>query len=191
VLPAVSADFPFWSRAVGLHSAPVIVRRAVPADAGAVAAIYGPIVLETAISFEEVPPGADEIRRRMSSSIVWLVCEDAGEVLGYGYAAAFHPRAAYRWSAEVSIYIAGAARGGGRGRGLLIALLDDLRGRGYVNAFAGIALPNDASVRLFESHGFERIAQQKGVGYKLGRWHDVGWWQLRLREPEVPPGEPA
>ena len=105
----------------------------------------------------------------------------------YAYANRFHIRPAYRWSVEVSVYIDPRSQGKGIGRSLLDSLLDALVVRGYVNAFAGIALPNPASIRLFESRGFEQIALQKQVGFKLGRWRDVGWWQLRLAPATVPP----
>jgi L-amino acid N-acyltransferase YncA len=87
----------------------------------------------------------------------------------------------------VSVYLAEGGRGRGIGRKLLSELLERLTEAGFVNAFAGIALPNSASVGLFEAFGFERIAQQKNVGFKLGAWRDVGWWQLQLRDPTVPP----
>lgn len=164
-----------------------MIRPAVKEDADRVVLIYEPIVRETAISFETQPPTEAEMAARILASDAWLVYEDAEALLGYAYAAPFHRRAAYRWSVEVSIYLAEDARGGGVGRQLLGALLDDLRKRGFVNAFGGIALPNPASIRLFESFGFQQIALQKKVGYKLASWHDVGWWQLRLREPSIPP----
>ena len=163
------------------------IREATPEDAEVVAAIYAPFVTDTAVSFEEVAPSADEMAQRLMESHLWLVAERNGEVVGYAYAAPFHPRASYRWSVEVSIYLAEEARGHGVGRQLLGRLLEELRAAGFVNAFAGTTLPNDGSVALFESFGFERIALQRGVGYKLGAWHDVGWWQLQLRHGPVPP----
>lgn len=162
-------------------------RSAGPDDAEAVLSIYAPIVVDTIISFEEQVPTLDDMRARIAGSHAWLVAEDEGTVVGYAYAGRFHPRSAYRWSAEVSIYLAPVARGRGLGRSLLRALLDELGAMGYVNAFAGITLPNPASVRLFESSGFTKIANWKDAGFKLGRWHDVGWWQLQLRAPSVPP----
>ncbi|CAN5607110.1 GNAT family N-acetyltransferase [soil metagenome] len=164
-----------------------MIRSADGDDADAIRAIYEPIVRHTAISFEIDPPTVESIAQRISDSRAWLVCVRDEEVAGYAYAAPFHPRPAYRWSVEVSVYIAEAHRGTGVATALTAALLGELRAQGSVNAFAGIALPNPASVRLFESFGFERIAVQKSVGFKLGAWHDVGWWQHRLREATVPP----
>ena len=164
-----------------------MVRDATAADAGAIRAIYEPYVLDTAISFEtEVPTEAD-MAVRIAAARAWLVCERDGEVVGYAYAAPFHARAAYRWSSEVSIYVDRGRRRGGVGRELLQALLERLEQVGIVNAIAGIALPNDASQGLFEAFGFRRAATYQAIGYKLDRWHDVGWWQLGLREPSVPP----
>jgi L-amino acid N-acyltransferase YncA len=163
------------------------IREARPEDAVGVLEIYGPIVRETHISFEEESPSLEQISERIAESHLWLVAESGGEILGYAYAAPFHPRPAYRWSVEVSVYLRPEARGRGLGRQLLEGLLERLREMGFVNAFGGVALPNPASVRLFESLGFERIAHQEQVGFKLGSWYDVDWWQLRLRDPTVPP----
>ena len=163
------------------------VRRATTEDAAAALDVYAPYVETTAVSFEETTPSVGEMAQRIASSHLWLVAEDATGVVGYAYAAPFHRRAAYRWSVEVSIYLRDAVRGRGIGRRLLATLLDGLRERGFVNAFAGTTLPNPASVGLFESFGFERVAVQRSVGFKLGAWHDVGWWQLQMREPSVPP----
>jgi L-amino acid N-acyltransferase YncA len=165
------------------------IRAASAEDAAAVAAIYAPYVIGTAVSFEERAPSVNEMAERIENSHVWLVAEDDSGVQGYAYAARFHPRPAYRWSAEVSIYLSEHARGRGVGKRLLRELLDGLVARGLVNAFAGTTLPNAASVGLFESFGFEKITHQKKVGFKLGRWHDVGWWQLQLRDASVPPPE--
>lgn len=158
-------------------------RPATAGDAAAVRSIYEPMVRETPVSFEEEVPDTDEVVRRIDDSIAWWVCELDEAIIGYAYAGPFHTRAAYRWSAEVSLYVASNHHRKGVGRALLDALLDELRRRDFANAFAGIALPNDASVNLFESFGFRRVALFERVGYKLGRWHDVGWWQLRLDEP--------
>ena len=166
-----------------------MIRDATPADAAAIAAIYAPMVTDTIISFEEEPPSADEVARRIAASHVWLVAEEHGDVVGYAYASPFHPRAAYRWSVEVSIYLAREARGRGVGKELLAPLLDRLREMGFVQAFGGTALPNPASERLLESFGFEKVAHWERVGFKFDAWHDVSWRQLTLQEPTVPPPE--
>jgi L-amino acid N-acyltransferase YncA len=165
----------------------VTVRDAAAADAAAVAAIYAPLVTDTIISFEEEPPSATEMAERIAASQAWLVAEEDGEVVGYAYAARFHPRAAYRWSTEVSIYLVPAARGRGIGKRLLGELLERLKEMGFVNVFGGTSLPNAASERLLESFGFKKIAHWEHVGFKFDAWHDVSWRQLTLQEPTVPP----
>jgi L-amino acid N-acyltransferase YncA len=164
-----------------------VIRHATQADAPAVAAIYAPLVRDTIISFEEEPPSAEEMAERIATSHVWLVAEEDGEVVGYAYAARFHPRAAYRWSAEASVYLSPEARGRGIGTRLVTELLERLKAMGFVNVFGGTALPNPASERLLESFGFKKVAHWEHVGFKLGAWHDVSWRQLTLQEPTVPP----
>ncbi|MCW2923563.1 MAG: Phosphinothricin acetyltransferase [Thermoleophilia bacterium] len=156
-------------------------------DAEAVARIHAPYVTDTAVSFEEDAPDAAEMARRITGAIRWLVCERDGAVVGYAYAGAFHGRAAYRWSVELSVYVDGSARRSGVGGELLDELLRELREGGYVQAFAGATLPNPGSVGLFGSRGFRRVATFEAVGHKLGAWHDVAWMQLALREPTSPP----
>lgn len=168
----------------------ITVRAATEADASALAAIYAPYVTDTAISFDESPPDAEEMWARVERSHDWLVAEADGVVLGYAYAGPFHGRAAYRWSVEVSIYLAADARRRGIGSRLLDELLARVREAGFVQAFAGIALPNPASQGLFESRGFRAAARYDAVGYKGGAWHDVGWWQLQLTEPTASPAPP-
>lgn len=169
------------------------VRLASPSDGAAVAAIYGPIVEATAISFEAVPPDAAEMARRIAQTMEshpWLVCEVDGHVAGYAYASPHRARAAYRWSVDTSVYVAERWRRSGVGRDLYAFLFDLLAAQGLVNAYAGIALPNPASVRLHEAMGFTSIGVYEGVGYKLGRWHDVGWWQRALTPAPEAPDEP-
>lgn len=165
----------------------VLTRLASPGDAQDILDIYTPFVTDSATSFEEEPPSAQEMSERITGSHVWVVAEDAGRICGYAYATRFHPRAAYRWSVEVSIYLSSEVQGRGVGKLLLQDLLDRLVDRGFVNAFAGTTLPNARSIALFESFGFEKIAHQKNVGFKHAAWHDVGWWQLQLQEPTDPP----
>ncbi|MGH2418106.1 MAG: GNAT family N-acetyltransferase [Candidatus Limnocylindria bacterium] len=164
-------------------------------DAKAVAAIYLPAVKTSAASFEEVPPDAGEMADRIRQTLLrtpWLVAEDpdAGGVIGYSYAGPHHRRAGYRWSVDVSAYLHPEWRGRGIGRGLYDVLLPILRRQQFVNVFAGIALPNPASVALHEAIGMRRIGVYERVGYKFGAWHDVGWWGMRITEPNDPPAEP-
>lgn len=166
------------------------IRLATEDDAGAVAAIYGPVVEETAITFEVDPPTGAEMGERIAETLPrfpWLVCEREGEVIGY--AGGHRKRAAYRWSADVSVYVAAGARRARVGRGLYESLLSVLRLQGFVNAYAGITLPNPASVGLHESLGFEPVGVYEDVGYKHGAWHDVGWWHLPLAD-HVPAPDP-
>jgi L-amino acid N-acyltransferase YncA len=167
----------------------VTIRDATAEDAAAIAAIYAPLVADTIVSFEEEPPSAEEMADRIAASHVWLVAEEDGEVVGYAYAAKFHPRAAYRWSTEASIYLSPDARGRGIGKRLVGDLLERLKQMGFVNVFGGTALPNPASERLLESFGFKTVARWEHVGFKLNAWHDVSWRQLTLQEPTVPPPE--
>jgi L-amino acid N-acyltransferase YncA len=172
------------------------IRDADPArDAGACAAIYAPHVEGSAVSFEERAPDAGEMRARIERygrSHAWLVAEREGEVAGYAYATAFNERPAYRWSASVSVYVAEAARGAGVGRALYEALFERLRESGFRMACAGITLPNEASVGLHKSLGFEQSGLNREIGWKEGAWRDVGWFQLELTPAgQGPPAEPA
>jgi phosphinothricin acetyltransferase len=166
------------------------IRAARPEDAEAIAAIYAPVVRDTAISFEAEPPSAQEMRSRIIATLErlpWLVSEDDRGLLdGYAYASKHRDRAAYQWSVDTTAYVREDARGKGVGKRLYAALLQSLAELGYFQAFAGIALPNAASVALHESAGFAPIGVYGRVGFKLGAWHDVGWWQRSLREPEAP-----
>jgi L-amino acid N-acyltransferase YncA len=168
-----------------------LIRLATVNDAPAIAAIYRPIVESTPISFETVAPDANEMRRRIQEvlgSHVWLVCEREGAVAGYAYASSHRARAAYQWSVDTSVYVDDAFRRRGIGHALYLSLFAVLTVQGYANAFAGITLPSPASVGLHEGAGFTPLGVYRRVGYKLGAWHDVGWWQraLDLRDEEPP-----
>jgi L-amino acid N-acyltransferase YncA len=170
----------------------ITVRAAETRDAAAIAEIYGPFVESTAVSFEEQAPGPREIAQRIEATIrtyPWLVWDHDGAILGYAYAGEHRTRPAYRWSTDVSVYVAPSAQRQGVGRGLYGVLLELLALQGFRNAFAGIALPNAASVALHESLGFAHLGTYRAVGFKLGQWHDVGWWQKTLRAPGAAPGE--
>jgi phosphinothricin acetyltransferase len=166
------------------------VRPARPDDARAIAAIYAPYVTDGVISFEADPPDTAEMARRMTAGgdrYPWLVAEDGHAVVGYSYAAPFHRRAAYGWAVETTVYVAGDAHRRGVGRALYTALLDGLTRQGFTRAIGVIALPHPASVALHEAFGFRLVGVNEAVGYKHGRWIDVGIWQRALATPNVPP----
>lgn len=167
-----------------------VIRLASEDDARTIAAIYRPIVLSTFISFETEPPDEHDIRRRIVETLKgypWLVLERAGEIAGFSYASPHRSRAAYRWSVDTSAYVDERCRRQGIGHALYLSLFAILSAQGFVNAYAGISLPNPASVALHESVGFTPIGVYRNVGYKLGAWRDVGWWQRTLRSHDDPP----
>lgn len=167
------------------------IRMAQPADARGVAEIYAPVVAGTPISFETEVPTAREMERRIASVLTfapWLVCADGERVLGYAYASRHRERAAYRWCVDVSVYVRDGCRRSGMGRALYTSLFELLRLQGFYAAHAGATLPNAASVGLHESLGFRPVGVYPRVGFKMGAWHDVGWWQLELRERSGEPG---
>jgi L-amino acid N-acyltransferase YncA len=166
------------------------IRVVSPEDAAAILTIYAPIVRETAISFEVEPPTPVEMQQRIATTLrhlPWLVGERRGEVLGYVYASPHRARAAYQWSVDVSVYIQAQARRTGLGRALYHALFALLSLQGLYTCYAGITLPNPASVGLHEALGFQPVGVYQAVGYKLGAWHDVGWWQRAIQpRPSLP-----
>ena len=170
-----------------------IIRLAVKNDAEQIQAIYSPVVSQTATSFELEPPSVAEMRIRINDTLMrlpWLVCDRKGEILGYAYASKHRARAAYQWSVDTSVYVHTELRRSGIGRALYSSLLKILTMQGYYNAYAGIALPNPASVGLHEAVGFQPVGIYRKVGYKMGAWHDVGWWQLALQPKVIPPKTP-
>lgn len=172
----------------------MIVRLADPSrDAQAIAAIYRPAVEEGVASFEEVAPSAAEMAARMAAILErfpWLVAVEADRVAGYAYAGPHRERPGYRWSVDISVYVDGAFHGRGIGRRLYDVLLPILRRQGMVNAYAGITLPNPASVALHRAIGMQPVGVYERVGFKRGAWHDVAHYQLRLADPPGVPPEP-
>jgi L-amino acid N-acyltransferase YncA len=169
------------------------IRFARAEDAAGVAAIYAPNVVGSSISFEAEPPTPEAMGERITSTLEqtpWLVCECAGELLGYAYASPHSERAAYRWSLNASVYVAAGCRRLGIGRALYASLFALARRAGYHAVHAGVTLPNPASVGLHESLGFVSVGVYRAVGFKLGRWHDVGWWQLELAPRVGTPSPP-
>lgn len=174
----------------------MLIRHADPRrDGPACATIYAPFVAGSAVSFEDVPPDGVEFARRieaLAGRYPWLVAEAQGEVAGYAYASPYRERAAYRWAVEAAVYVGADHRGQGVGKRLYRTLFDRLARQGIRTVCAGITLPNPPSVALHESVGFEPVGVYRRIGYKQGRWQDVGWWQLQLPgSPTDPPAEPG
>ncbi|MBN9391510.1 MAG: N-acetyltransferase [Chloroflexi bacterium] len=166
------------------------IRIATPEDAPAIQAIYAPVVENTIISFETEPPTVAEMAGRIQKTLEffpYLVCESNGAVIGYVYATKHRERAAYQWAVDVTAYIREDYRGKGVGKALYTALKGMLAGQGFYHAYAGIALPNAASVGLHEAVGFKPLGVYQQVGFKLDGWHDVGWWELQLQPLDLPP----
>lgn len=162
-------------------------------DAKMILDIYRPYVQDTAISFEITVPTEEEMQNRIDKVMreyPWLVSTSSGLINGYAYASRHRNRAAYQWSVDVSIYVKQNAHEKGIGKELYQALFQVLTIQGYYNAYAGITLPNPASVGLHEKMGFTSIGIYKDVGFKLNAWHDVGWWQLQLSEKNINPQSP-
>jgi L-amino acid N-acyltransferase YncA len=160
------------------------VRDAHADDAAALARIYNHYVLNTPITFEESAVTAEDMAGRVgeaqAASLPWLVAESADGVLGYAYASKWKGRCAYRFSAEVTVYVEEGGARRGVGSTLYGELLQRLRDAGLHAAMGGIALPNEASVALHEKFGFRQVAQFREVGFKQNRWIDVGYWQVLL-----------
>jgi phosphinothricin acetyltransferase len=172
------------------------VRTAKPEDGGAIAAIYRPYVEDTSISFEDIPPTATEMTGRIITTLAtcpFLVFEENDRLLGYAYAGPHRARPAYRWSVDVTVYAAPGMHRRGLGRALYSELLARLTRQGFHAAFAGITLPNEESVGLHEALGFKRLGTYQEVGFKFGRWHDVGWWRRPLNDglPDRDPLPPS
>lgn len=160
-----------------------VIRRVAPGDAAPIAAIYNHHVANTIVTFEEVPVDETAMRGRIAEidgSHAWFVAEVGGRVAGYAYASAWRARTAYRRSVETTVYLGSEFLGRGLGSALYDALLRELVRRDFHCAMGGIALPNAASVALHERMGFAKVAHFREVGWKLGRWIDVGYWQRML-----------
>ena len=172
----------------------ISVRIAVERDAPRIATIYAPYVLNSVISFESVPPEAEEFRARMARCLTdypWLIAEVDGQIAGYAYAGQHSGRAAYDWSANISVYLAAEYHRRGIGRRLYDMLIVLLRHQGYHSLFAGITLPNSASVALHTALGMQQVGIYKEVGFKFGKWHDVMWLGMTISPPAIPTTRPT
>lgn len=143
-------------------------------------------MLESAVSFEERAPSAEEMGQRIAAAHLWLVAEIGGVVVAFAYGARHMQRAAYRWAADVSVYVDAAHHARGIGRALYAALFPALKDAGFCTLCAGVTQPNPASNALHESFGFAPIGTYARIGFKHGRWHDVLWLKLDLTERDAP-----
>lgn len=176
---------------------PITLRPATPEDAGALLEIYRPYVENTAITFEYTVPTLAEFTQRVQGTLEkfpYLVAQQGGELLGYAYAGPFHPRAAYQWAVEVTIYLRQDQRGNGLGRRLYEALEELLRAQHVLSCYACIAYPEQedeyltqASVRFHGKLGYTQVGRFHQCGYKFGRWYDMVWMEKRLAGPLTPP----
>lgn len=158
-----------------------MIRSALTSDAEAIVGIYNHYVANTTITFEELPVSVEDMAGRIkdiqAAGLPWLVLEDSGQLLGYAYASKWKTRSAYRYSVEVSVYLKQGIQARGLGSRLYEALFAALVERDIHAAMGGIVLPNEPSVRLHEKFGMKQVAHFEQVGYKFGRWLDVGYWQ--------------
>ena len=171
----------------------IAIRLASTADAPQICEIYRPIVSDTAISFEQTAPDADEIAARITQTLEqypWLVCDINRQIAGYAYGSSFRSRSAYQWTVETTVYVHPDYQRRGISRALYASLIAILRQQGYCNAIGVIALPNDGSIGAHETLGFRKIGVFENMGYKLNEWRDTGWWQLELRPMPAEPQPP-
>jgi L-amino acid N-acyltransferase YncA len=171
----------------------VVIRIAQPADAKGILDIYGPYITNTSFTFETELPSLTELSERIGTYLVnwpWLVCEVDDKIAGYAYGARYRERVAYQWSVESSVYIHDDFMRSGIAKALYTALAALLKAQGFRNVYAVINLPNEKSVQFHENFGFEYFATYEQVGYKLGKWKNVGWWRLTINSFDMEPAAP-
>ncbi len=169
------------------------IRLATKADAKGILDIYSPYISNTSFTFETELPSIVSFAERITGYLInwpWLVYEVDGSIAGYAYASRYRERTAYQWCVEVSVYVHDDHQRKGIAKQLYGLLFNILRRQGYRNVYAVINLPNDKSVEFHEAAGFTYLATYENVGYKLGKWKNVGWWQLQLNSYDLEPSAP-
>lgn len=169
------------------------VRLATTNDAKKILDIYSPCILYSSISFETEVPSVEEMKKRIETCLQkfpWIVCVIDGKIAGYVYASKHREREAYQWSCECTVYMHDDFKGKGTGKELYELLFQILKLQGFRNVYAGITLPNEASVSLHEKCGFKYFAIYQNIGYKFGKWHTVGWWKLQINNYDLQPSPP-
>ena len=170
------------------------IRLATSKDAEGILAIYAPYIANTSFTFETEVPSLSDFQKRISEYLInwpWLVYEVDGMIAGYAYGTKYRERTAYQWCVESSIYIHDDFQKHGIGTALYEALIEIFRMQGFRNVYAVINLPNDKSVKFHEACGFSHFASYENVGYKLGKWKTVGWWQIIINEYVMEPPAPV
>lgn len=170
------------------------LRLAQPADAKAILSIYAPYIENTSFTFETEVPSEQAFADRINTYLEnypWILCEINGQIAGYAYAARHRERVAYQWSVESSVYVHDDFQRTGVARALYQSLFELLAYQGFRNVYAVINLPNEKSVTFHEKLGFTYFATYEQVGYKLGKWKNVGWWRLKLNEFGDEPATPV
>jgi len=161
-----------------------MIRVASIKDAGDITGIYNYYITDTAITFEEQEVTSSQMAYRinevLSLSLPWLVADRSGQIVGYAYANKWKERSAYRFSVETAVYVQRDHIGEGLGSKLYEGLFAALRDRAVHAALGGIALPNERSIALHEKFGLRKVAHFEEVGFKFGKWIDVGYWQKVL-----------
>ena len=169
------------------------IRIAKPTDAKGILEIYAPYISNTSFTFETEIPSVEEFAERIKTYLInwpWLVCEIDGKIAGYTYATKYRERVAYQWGVESSVYIHDDFQRAGIARALYTALFDILKQQGFNTVYAVINLPNEKSISLHERLGFHHFATYEKAGYKLGKWKNVGWWQLSINDYGDAPAAP-
>ena len=170
-----------------------LLRLANEKDAAGILSIYAPYIESTSYTFETGIPSIEEFSERIKNYLTnwpWLVCEINGVIAGYAYATRHRERTAYQWCTESSVYIHNDYQRAGIAKALYMALFEILKKQGFRNVYAVINLPNEKSVSFHERCGFEYFATYEKVGYKLGKWKNVGWWRLSINEYGDEPATP-
>lgn len=170
-----------------------MIRIATIGDAAGMLEIYAPFILNSGITQETDVPSVNDFQNRIESTLIqrpWLVCEMNGEIAGYAYAGKHRDRRGYQWCVESSLYVSEKYFGSGVAHALYSALFEILKLQGFVNAYAVITLPNDRSTAFHEKFGFYYFTTYEKIGYKLGQWHDVGWWQYDVNPHTIDPADP-
>ena len=170
-----------------------LIRLVIPEDAAGILEIYAPYISNTSFTFEMEVPTVEEFADRIRTYLInwpWLVCEIDGKIAGYAYATKYRERTAYQWCVESSVYIHDDFQRSGIARALYTALFDILKQQGFNTVYAVINLPNEKSISLHERLGFHHFATYEKAGYKLGKWKNVGWWQLSINDYGDAPAAP-